>query len=111
MDMMKTKEQSVAVRVLEGHTGCVYAVALTPDGTQAISTSADKTLRVWDLTTGKPVATLEGHSSEVVGVAVAESPNGIVLVSGSQDKTLSVWNLASGKSVAILEGHSGGVFG
>ncbi|MGC2513114.1 MAG: hypothetical protein WA383_01235, partial [Terriglobales bacterium] len=39
-------------RVLEGHTGWVYAVALTADGKRAVSGSRDKTLRVWDLKFG-----------------------------------------------------------
>jgi WD40 repeat protein len=41
--------ESGARRVLEGHSGVVRAVALTPDGLHAVSGSEDKTLRVWDL--------------------------------------------------------------
>ena len=45
-----------ALRTLEGHSGSVYAVAVTPDGKRAISASDDKTLKVWDLETALPVA-------------------------------------------------------
>ena len=39
------------LRTLEGHADSVAAVAVTPDGTRAVSASHDKTLKVWDLGT------------------------------------------------------------
>ena len=36
-----------------------------PDGRRVVSASTDKTLKVWDVATGKCVATLEGHSATV----------------------------------------------
>ena len=36
-----------------------------PDGRRVVSASNDKTLKVWDVATGKCVATLEGHSNDV----------------------------------------------
>ena len=36
-----------------------------PDGRRVVSGSGDKTLKVWDVATGKCVATLKGHSSNV----------------------------------------------
>ena len=36
-----------------------------PDGRRVVSASGDKTLKVWDVATGKCVATLEGHSGIV----------------------------------------------
>ena len=42
-----------------------------PDGRRVVSASSDSTLKVWDVATGKCVATLEGHSDEVrCGVTV-----------------------------------------
>ena len=40
------------IRTLEGHAGGVNAVAMSGDGTRAVSGSDDETLKVWDLTTG-----------------------------------------------------------
>ena len=37
------------------------SVAILPDG-NAISASADNTLKVWDLKTGQCVMTLQGHT-------------------------------------------------
>ena len=36
-----------------------------PDGRRVVSASADNTLKVWDVATGKCVATLKGHSESV----------------------------------------------
>ena len=41
----------------ETNVGYLAAVAVTPDGAQAISTSRDTTLKVWDLKTGQVVRT------------------------------------------------------
>jgi WD40 repeat protein len=47
-------------RTLEGHTGGVNSLALSPDGCFALSGSEDKTLRLWDVAGGKCVRTFEG---------------------------------------------------
>ena len=41
------------------------SVAISPDGRRVVSASYDKTLKVWDVATGKCVATLKGHSEHV----------------------------------------------
>jgi WD40 repeat protein len=94
--------------VLGGHTDQVRGVAVTPDGRMVISSSHDKTLKVWDLETGHCRATLIGHTGNVRSVAV--TPNGKVVVSGSWDNTLKVWDLETGGCRATLEGHRGIVF-
>src|SRR5262245_403676 len=47
------QQQSPAVTVLKRHKAFVVGVAITPDGQRAVSGSADKTVRVWDLETGQ----------------------------------------------------------
>ncbi|WP_437718588.1 AAA family ATPase [Sorangium sp. So ce448] len=94
-------------RTLHGHSASVNACALSPDGQRIVSASADSTLKVWDLATGKLLSTIEGHSGGVNACAV--SPDGLRIVSASADSTLKVWNLATGKLLSTLEGHSGWV--
>ena len=95
------------MRTLEGHSGFVDGVAVTPDGKRAVSASWDKTLKVWDLETGRMLRTLEGHSAHVYGVAV--TPDGKRAVSASWDHTLKVWDLETGRALRTLEGHSDSV--
>ena len=66
MSKSKRQKQPDTALVLKGHTGAVCGVAVTPDGTRAVSASDDKTLRVWDLATGKSLASLEGHTQRVL---------------------------------------------
>ena len=81
----------------------VNSVAWSPDGRKIASGSEDKSLRVWDATSGAIMATLKGHSDYVTSVAY--SPDGKYIASGSCDKSLRVWDAMSGTCVATLEGH------
>ena len=46
-------------------------MAVSADGRRAVSASYDKTLKVWELESGRELRTLEGHSGAVNGVAVS----------------------------------------
>ena len=78
-------------------------MAVTADGQRAVSASSDKTLKVWDLETGRALRTLEGHSSLLNDVAV--NGDGRRAVSASTDNTLKVWDLETGREICALEGH------
>jgi WD40 repeat protein len=79
-------------------------VALTPDGRRAMSGSRQKTLRVWDLETGRCLRTLKGHKDWVWSVAF--TPDGRRTVSRTGDKALRVWDLETGQCLRSLEGHT-----
>jgi hypothetical protein len=71
------RQGSALLRTLAGHTSKVTAVAVTPDGSRAVSASTDNTLKVWDLASGVCLATFHAHgflSSCVV------TPNGRTVV-------------------------------
>ena len=83
------------IRTLVGHSGEVTACAVLPDGRRALSASEDRTLRLWDLETGRTLATLEGHSGRVTACAVL--PDGRRALSASLDRTLRLWDLETGR--------------
>jgi WD40 repeat protein len=97
------------LRTLAGHTWSVNGVAVTADGKRAVSASNDKTLKVWDLESGRELRTLVGHSDYVTGVAL--TADGRLAVSASRDETLKMWDVESGRELRTLEGHSGFVNG
>jgi len=98
-DLATGREQAT----LSGHDGEVRAVAVTADGTVAVTGGGrwGGTMRVWDLATGREQATLL-HQSRVLAVAV--TADGTVAVSGSYDGTVRVWDLATGRERAKLPG-------
>jgi WD40 repeat protein len=92
------------IRTLEGHARWVSAVAVTPDGLQAVSGSGDHTLRLWDLKNGQTLRTLVGHRDTIRAVVVMR--DGRHAVSASTDQTLRLWDLESGQTVRTLKGHT-----
>jgi WD40 repeat protein len=91
--------------VLAGHAGPVLAVAFSPDGTRVLTGCGDGTARLWEVATGKPVATLAGHVNLVS--AVAFSPDGIRVLTASADHTARLWDAVTGKVLVSLAGHTG----
>ena len=99
---------SPLVAILHGHSSSVNVLSFSPDGSRLASGSYDNTVRLWDGSTGVPIATLEGHSESVVSLSF--SPDGSRLASGSHDETVRLWDCASGVPIATLEGHSDSVW-
>ncbi|KAL4983713.1 WD40-repeat-containing domain protein [Aspergillus falconensis] len=98
---------SAELQTLEGHSGRVLCVAFSPNRQMLASSSSDKTVKLWDPTTGELLQTLEGHSGWVLSVAF--SPNSQMLASSSNDKTIKLWDPTTGELLQTLEGHSGQV--
>ena len=67
------------LQTLEGHAAEVTSIAFSPDGTQVVSGSWNRTVRSWDAATGDLLQTLKGHSDRVMSVAF--SPDGTQVVS------------------------------
>ena len=88
------------IATLEGHTEEVASVAFSPDGTLLASGSLDDTVKLWDVSTERQIATLPGRPP----LLVAFSPDGKTLAVGTWDHTVELWDVATQERIATL-GH------
>lgn len=102
LDSDSTAVQSVP----SGHGLGVLSVSFSPDRTCVVTGSADKTVQLWDVATGKPLCEpLRGHTGAVKSISF--SPDGTLIVSGSHDKTLRMWDAVTMQPLGEpLRGHT-----
>jgi len=79
-------------------------VAFSPDGKILVSSSADQTVRLWDVSTGQCFKMLQGHTHRVRSAAF--SPNGKILASGSDDQRVYLWDTSTSQCLKTLQGHT-----
>lgn len=110
--LLETLPQVPTIRLFEGHSHIVHAVAFSHDGRYALSGSSDNTVRLWDIATGENLLMMEGHFNQITSLAF--SPDDRFAVSGSWDWTIRLWDLETGETVRIFEDSSdanGGIEG
>jgi WD40 repeat protein len=91
---------------LTGHQGLfagVNAVAISPDGSTLVSASDDKSIRLWQLPSGKSSGQLLGHTGFVKTVTF--HPEQPLLASGSHDRTIKLWDWQTQQELRTLIGH------
>jgi platelet-activating factor acetylhydrolase IB subunit alpha len=99
------------IRTLPGHDHSVSAVRFVPSGAAGspssgnllVSASRDKSLRIWDVSTGYCVKTIRGHADWVRDVS--PTFDGRFLLSAGNDQTARIWDASSGECKATLLGH------
>jgi WD40 repeat protein/uncharacterized caspase-like protein len=94
------------LRSFQDSTG-VHAAALSPDGTRLASGGfsfvPDKSVKLWDATSGRLLHKLEGHTDGVRSVLFSQ--DGARVLSGSEDTTIKLWEAATGRLVRTFTGH------
>ena len=82
------------------HQDAVENVAFSPDGARILTTSADKTAKLWDAASGKLLASFD-HLGGVLHALF--SPDGARILTASMDNTAKLWDAASGKLLASFQ--------
>ncbi|MGE0609512.1 MAG: protein kinase [Pirellulales bacterium] len=94
----------------KGHEDSVLSVAFSRDGKKLLTSSYDKTARLWDVETGEELRVFRGHHWWVW--AAIFSPDEKRVITASQDGTALVWDLAKNetRSLPMFTGHTGPVY-
>ena len=96
-------------QLFEGHTGADLQVAAFADGSHVVSCSADKTVRVWNVHTGRQVRMFKTPHQPL---SVAVTPDASHIVLSLDPETVRVWSLSKGEGEgAVFQGHAGDVIG
>ncbi len=83
-------------------------VVQKPNGKVARPESDERTIRLWDTSTGAPQRTLRGHVGSIHALAFV--PGKSQLVSAGADGCVRVWNLETGEVVRTLQDQPGALF-
>lgn len=90
---------------IENHADWVLGIALAADGKHLLTSSRDKTAKVWDLSTKESVLTFPGHQAAVFGVVVR--PDSKTGISVGEDNQIRAWVASGdGKQVRATGGHA-----
>jgi WD40 repeat protein len=97
--------KGIELRRLGGHTDAVRGVAFAADGQRLVSAGEDKTLRLWDVPTGREIHRMARHTAGATCCAA----DGDVALSGGRDQTLRLWDLRNGQELHIFTPSAGTV--
>lgn len=92
---------------LTGHARPIAAMAFSPDGRRLATGSKDKTVRLWDLESGRMLWARREHAAEVNSVAF--SPEGRRLASAGDDGAIRLWNVDDGESLRTIAASDRGI--
>jgi len=110
IDLPADLQPAKKITVLKGHGGWVMAVAFSPSRNAVASGAADGTIRLWDLSEGRPRERFlpPGHQGNVNSLAFSPDSKLLAVGSGAIDGPVWLWDLAGARpeQKAALRGHN-----
>jgi hypothetical protein len=97
-----------ALHTYLGHTGPIWSIACSVDGTRAVTASGDCTMRLWHVETGQCLRVFGGHDDPLRTVELLQ--DGRQAVTGGWNNTMRVWDLDSGRCLRRYECDAGSHF-
>ena len=86
------------------HSDTAFGVSFSPDGKMLASCGADKFVKIFEVPSGKPVKSFEGHTHHVMDVGWKN--DGKFLASAGADNAIKVWDFEKGEQARTIAGHT-----
>ena len=87
------------------HASRIQGAALTPDGSRVLTCADDGVLKVWDMTTGGELTSLQTHGGPVVSLVAAA--DGVRVAAGHENGMVGIWDLTAGVATLSIHGPAG----
>jgi len=88
-----------------GHNDAIYSLAIIANDDVLISGSADKCVKVWDLTTNKCTKTLAGHTDIVRAVTYNDG----IIYTGGFDHSIRAWDTRTWMIIHVIKPEMGNI--
>ncbi|MCO6500577.1 MAG: caspase family protein [Vicingus serpentipes] len=88
------QQETLKVIVQGGHYAPVTSIDYSKDGNFIVTGSQDKTIKLWEASSGREIRTFNGHTQPLTNVAF--SPDGTKIVSVGYDQIAHVWDVEKG---------------
>lgn len=99
-ERLVAQEQNIETVIQTGHYAAVTAVAYSPDGKFTATGSNDKTIKLWDVGSGREIRTYLGNNGE--SRYLTFNGDGRLIASVDQDYSLKIWEVETSKLLRIL---------
>ncbi len=93
--------QNLETVIQKGHDQRVLAVAVSPDSNYVATGSRDRSVKLWELSTGREVRNFLGHDGSINGIAF--STDGKFILTSCSDMTAKIWEVETGKNIFTTE--------
>ncbi len=92
------------LKVFSGIVGAAWHIMFSPDQTRIAAIGSDKTIRIWDLSSGKALAVYRDFIAPLDSIAV--SPNGALLAARGDPNNLYLWDTQTGEHLETFKSFS-----
>ena len=95
---IETAGKNAEVMSFVGHTDEINALELSPDGNFLATASSDKSIQIWNLSTGKSIKNLNGFDWKVTSLKY--SSDGKYIIGGCNNGVVKLFEVESGKKIS-----------
>ncbi len=102
LKIWNAEDRTLAREIADAHSDTVFGVEFSADGRYLASCSADKFVKVFEVSSGQLVRSYEGHTHHVLDVAWKS--DGALLASCGADNVVKVWDFETGEQRRTIGG-------